>query len=264
MNATTDPAETDAAHRLRAAVEGRTPCPPVRHLLPPGDVDAAYRVQRANVEEGGRAGRRIVGRKIGLTSVAVQQQLGVDQPDFGALFADTSFPDRGSVPAGTFLQPKVEAEVAFVLSDDLTVEQPTVADLVGTIAFVVPALEIVDSRIAAWDIDIVDTVADNASAGGFVLGGPYHRLAGLDLACIQMVLRLGDEQVSEGLGRACLGNPLNAATWLAARMVQLGAPLRAGDVIMSGALGPMCNVSPGDAFTADFGPFGSVGITFAS
>ncbi len=256
--------EKEVARTLRAAVETHTACRPVRALLPAGDVEAAYRVQRHNLEVAIGAGRRIVGRKIGLTSEAVQRQLGVDQPDFGALFADTWFPDRAVVPPGTFLQPKVEAEVALILSEDVTVEQPTVADLVRAVQFVVPAIEIVDSRIDGWDIDIVDTVADNASAGGFVLGGPYHRLEGLDLAAVAMTIRMGTDEVSKGTGRACLGHPLNAATWLAARLVALGDPLRRGDVILTGALGPMRAASPGDEFVADFGAFGTVAVSFGS
>jgi len=257
-------AEDAAARALRDAVEKGEPCPPVRGTLPAGDVESAYRVQRHNLELGVRAGRRIVGRKIGLTSEAVQRQLGVDQPDFGALFADTWFHDGGSVPAGLFLQPKVEAEVALVLCDDVTVEQPTVADIALAVQYVVPAIEVVDSRVDQWDIDIVDTVADNASAGGFVLGGPYHALAGVDLGAVAVSIRLGDEEVSAGTGRACLGHPLNAATWLAARMAALGDPLRRGDIVLTGALGPMRSAEPGDAFVADFGSFGSVSISFAT
>ncbi|MFF8670308.1 2-keto-4-pentenoate hydratase [Streptomyces sp. NPDC015242] len=256
---------TKAADALRAAERTGEPCPPVRSLLPEGDVDAAYGVQRINVERGLATGRRIAGRKIGLTSPAVQTQLGVGQPDFGTLFADMAVPDGGTVAAGRLIRPKVEAEVALVLGADLPHRDCTVADVIRATDFALAALEIVDSRIADWDITIVDTVADNASSGLYVLGGTPVPLSDLDLRAVRMTMtRDGSaEPVSEGTGADCLGGPLNAAVWLASTLAAADDPLRAGDVVLTGALGPMTVASPGDRFEARISQLGRISVRFA-
>ena len=161
----------ELAARIRAAYAG-TPIAPIRPQLAELDVDAAYAIQQENTAHWQAEGRRLVGSKIGLTSRAVQKQLGVDRPDFGVLFADMMVAEDEPVAAGRVLQPKIEAEVAFLLDRDVDVEAPTVADVLRAVAYAMPALEIVGSRITNWDIGIVDTVADNASSGLFVLGGP--------------------------------------------------------------------------------------------
>src|SRR3546814_165540 len=184
-------------------------------------------------------GRRLVGRKIGLTARSVQQALNIDQPDFGMLFADMEVPDGGTVGAGRLLQPRVEGEVAFVLGRDITVSDPTIADVIRAVDFLLPAIEIVDSRIAGWDLQIVDTIADNASSGLYVLGAEPRSLRDIDLRLCGMVLEKGGEPVSSGAGLACLGNPLQALRWLAHTMVKVGRPILAGDVVLSGALGPL-------------------------
>jgi len=252
------------ASRLRHAATSGIPIAPVRDQLAGGGVEAAYAVQNANTEHALGQGRRIVGRKIGLTSKAVQAQLGVDSPDFGMLFADMALGDDEEVRFGKVMQAKVEAEVAFVMAKDLTHEQLTLADLAGAVAYALPAIEIVGSRIANWDIGLVDTVADNASSGLFVLGGTPRKLDGVDLPSCGMAMERGGAIVSTGTGAACLGNPLNAALWLARMMVQVGRPLEAGDVIMSGALGPMVSVSPGDAFSARIDGIGMVRTAFSA
>jgi 2-keto-4-pentenoate hydratase len=251
-----------AADRLRQATRMKTPCEPVRDLIGPDDIGTAYAVQKVIVDERVAAGGRVVGRKIGLTSPAVQQQLGVDRPDFGVLFADMEVANGGVVPEGVLLQPKVEAEVAFVLGRDLdgAIDDATVREAVE---FVVPALEIVDSRIADWDISFGDTVADNASSGLFVLGDERLPLAKVEPADVQMTLRLDGEQVSQGSGRACLGDPLNALAWLARTARELGDPLRAGQVVLSGALGPMVGVSSGARVDAEISGLGRVAVTFS-
>ncbi|BBJ39364.1 2-keto-4-pentenoate hydratase [Streptomyces antimycoticus] len=228
-----------AADALAQAARGGRACPPVRTLLDDGDIEAAYAVQRLNLQREQATGRRIVGRKIGLTSLAVQRQLGVDQPDFGALFADMAVPEGGEVAAGRLLQPKVEAEVALVLGSDLPHAQCTVVDLLRATDFALPALEIVDSRVRDWDISIVDTVADNASCGMYVLGAFPVPLTGVNLRSVQMSMTRNGEMVSEGTGADCLGGPLNAAVWLASALAERGDPLRAGDLVLTGALGPM-------------------------
>ncbi|WP_203183081.1 2-keto-4-pentenoate hydratase [Streptomyces pratensis] len=254
-----------AADALLAAERTGEPCTPVRSLLPRGDIDSAYGVQRLNVERGLAAGRRIAGRKIGLTSPAVQAQLGVDQPDFGTLFADMAVPDGGTIAAGRLIQPKVEAEVALVLKADLPHRECTVADVIRATDFALAALEIVDSRNADWDITIVDTVADNASSGLYVLGGAPVPLSGLDLRAVRMTMtREGAaEPVSTGTGADCLGSPLNAAAWLASTLAAAGDPLRAGDVVLTGALGPMAAASPGDRFEARISQLGRISVQFA-
>ncbi|MET9086750.1 2-keto-4-pentenoate hydratase [Streptomyces sp. NPDC004237] len=255
---------TKVADVLDEATRTGTPCAPVRTLLPEGDIETAYAVQRLHAQRGVAAGRRLVGRKIGLTSPAVQRQLGVGQPDFGALFADMAVGEGETVAPGRLLQPKVEAEVALVLGADLPHREPTVADLLRATAFALPALEIVDSRIADWDITIVDTVADNASCGLFVLGGTPVPLDRVDLRAVRMTLTRNGETVSQGTGADCLGSPLTAARWLAATLAGLGDPLRAGDIVLTGALGPMAAAAPGDEFTARIEGLGTVGAVFAT
>ena len=251
------------AERLRRAEETGKPCGPIRDHLPEGDVEAAYAVQRANTEFWTKQGRRLVGRKIGLTAKAVQRQLGVDQPDFGMLLADRTVGDGEEIDPGLVMQPRVEAEIALIIERDLTAERPTVADVIRATAFAIPAIEVVSSRIADWDIRIVDTIADNASFGLYVLGGPPRSLDGLDLRLCGMVMERRGEPISLGVGAACLGNPLNAAAWLARKMVEVGMPLQAGDVIMTGALGPMAPVAAGDVIEARISGLGSVRAVFA-
>jgi 2-keto-4-pentenoate hydratase len=255
---------TKLAERLRACYASGEPIPPIRDELPEGDVAAAYRVQEVNTEHWLNGGRRLVGRKIGLTSAAVQRQLGVDQPDFGMLFADMAVDDGATVPVERLLQPKVEAEIAFVLGDDLEVPEPTVVDVIGAIDYAMAAIEIVDSRIADWRIGIVDTVADNASSGMFVLGTMPRSVhdPDLDLRLAGMVMERHGEPLVFGAGAACLGNPLNALRWLAATMAVAGRPLGAGDVVLSGALGPMTTVTAGDRFEARISGLGSVRVGF--
>ncbi|UYO56307.1 2-keto-4-pentenoate hydratase [Rhodopseudomonas palustris] len=252
----------EIADRIRAAYRG-TPIAPIRSELPDLDVDAAYSIQQRNTAFWEKEGRRVVGSKIGLTSRAVQKQLGVDRPDFGMLFADMIVGEDEPVAVGRVLQPKIEAEVAFVLDRDIDLETPTVADIIRAVAYVMPALEIVGSRITNWDIGIVDTVADNASSGLFVLGGPVRRLDGLDLRAMEMRMTRGEEIVSQGSGAACLGNPLNAMVWLAGEVARRKRSLRAGDVVLSGALGPMVPVSTGDVVEATITGLGTVSARFA-
>ncbi|MGW0865964.1 2-keto-4-pentenoate hydratase [Streptomyces sp. NPDC002611] len=259
------PAVVKAADLLTEAARTGAACPPVRELFPDGgDLETAYAVQQLNVRRGLDAGRRIVGRKIGLTSTAVQRQLGVDRPDFGALFADMAVPDGGEVPAGRLLQPKVEAEVALVLGRDLPHRECTVVDLLRAVDFALPALEIVDSRVRGWDISLVDTVADNASCGLYVLGATPVPLTAVDLRAVTMTMTRDGETVSEGTGADCLRSPLNAAVWLASALAERGDPLRAGDLVLTGALGPMTPASPGDVFEARVSGLGSVRVGFAS
>lgn len=252
------------AERLRKAEETGIATDPVRDQLPAGDLASAYAIQKANSQHWLRKGRRLVGRKIGLTSKSVQKQLGVDQPDYGMLYADMVMCDGEEVALSRVMQPKVEAEVALVLEKDLKKKDISISELISAVAYAVPAIEIVGSRIANWNIKIQDTIADNASSGLFVLGNDPKKLEGLDLRLAGMVMERRGDQVSLGAGVACLGNPLNAALWLARTMVQIGAPLKAGDVIMTGALGPMTTVVPGDVIEVRISGLGSVRTAFGA
>lgn len=264
MTQTDEALVSEAARLLREAYATGVPIAPLRDLLATvRTTDAGYAVQRLNTKAWIAEGRRVSGCKIGLTAKAVQQQLGVDQPDYGVLFADMCLGTGEEVPAGSVLQPKVEAEVALVLERDLDIEMPTIADVIRATAFAVPAIEIVGSRIANWDIRLVDTVADNASSGLVALGGPVRSLRDLDLVDCRMTMTSGERTLSSGKGSACLGSPLNAAVWLARTMHRLGTPLRAGDLIMTGALGPMAVVAPGDAVEASIEGLGKVSVAFA-
>ena len=253
----------DAAALLKAAAVSGQTIAPLRERLARNDQDAAYAIQEFNTLAWLAQGRRLVGRKIGLTSLAVQAQLGVDQPDFGMLFADMAVGDGEAVALGRLIQPKVEAEIALVIGRDLTRERHTYADLIGATEYALPAIEIVDSRIENWNIRFVDTVADNASSGLFVLGCRPVKLSDFDITACAMEMKRGDEVVSRGNGRACLGSPLNAAVWLADVMVRCGRPLLAGDIILTGALGPMVAVKPGERFDVRIEGLGQVSALFA-
>jgi 2-keto-4-pentenoate hydratase len=252
------------AERLRKAEETGVAIEPIRDQMQPGDIAGAYAIQKANTQYWVRKGRRVVGCKIGLTAKSVQKQLGVDQPDYGVIFADRVMCDGEEVALSRVMQPKVEAEVALVLEKDLKKKDISISELISAVAYAVPAIEIVGSRIANWNIKIQDTIADNASGGLVVLGNEPKRLQGLDLRLCGMVMERRGEQVSLGAGIACLGNPLNAALWLARTMAQAGAPLRAGDVIMSGALGPMAAVAAGDVVEVRISGLGSVRTAFGA
>lgn len=252
-----------AALALRTARAERRPIAPISASHGIAGLEAAYAVAEANTAVRLAEGRRIVGRKIGLTSTAVQQQLGVDQPDFGMLFDDMEFLNRQDIPAARLIQPKVEAEVAFVVGRDVVETEPSWAEFLRSIDCALPALEIVDSAIADWKITLVDTVADNASAGLYVLGDQPVLPGALSLGELGMETSCNGEVVSVGTGAACLGHPLRAAYWLACTMAARGQGLRAGEVILSGALGPMLPVRAGDLVQARIGALGTVSCRLA-
>lgn len=250
--------------RLRTAAETRKACPPLNQEFAADDVATGYAIQNINTAHWLATGRKLAGRKIGLTSQAVQRQLGVDQPDFGMLYADMAYGDGEPVSMSRLIQPKIEGEIAFVLGRDLDREGLTMADILSAVDYAVAALEIVDSRIADWKIKFVDTVADNASSGLYTLGAMPRRLDAFDPYACGMVLEHKGEPVSTGAGAACLGNPLTATLWLAKKMVEVGRPLKAGDTILSGALGPMVTVSPGGVYELKISGLGSVRAVFTA
>jgi 2-keto-4-pentenoate hydratase len=251
-----------ATARLQEAARTGLACPPVRDLIGAGDVAAAYAVQRELTRSRIAAGARVVGHKIGLTSPAVQRPLGVDQPDFGVLFDDMDVTGLAEVPMAGLLQPRIEAEVAFLLREDLVDGDLTPDRVRGAVEVAVAALEIVDSRIAGWDIMIADTVADNASSGRFALGADRVPLDALEPVEAVMELRVDGEVASTGTGRDCLGDPLEALAWLARTAREYGDPLRRGQLVLSGALGPMVPVRPGMRVAAAVKGLGEVTVHF--
>lgn len=247
-----------AAEALIKAEETKQPTSPIRTVIGLNNIETAYKVQHLISQLKLDKGAQKVGSKIGLTSFAVQKQLGVDQPDYGWLFDHMAIENGGSISMSELMQPKVEAEIAFVLNQDLNMPEITEQDVINSIDHAVAAIEVVGSRVANWDIRITDTIADNASASHYVLGSDKRPISEIDVVNCKMSMTKNGEVVSEGKGEACLGSPIKAALWLAQTMKKLGSPLRAGEVILSGALGPMSNVESGDVIEAHIEGLGSV------
>ncbi|MGO8920876.1 MAG: 2-keto-4-pentenoate hydratase [Stellaceae bacterium] len=250
-----------AARALREARASAVAIPPISSsygITSIDDAHAAASINTARVEKG----VRISGRKIGLTSCAVQRQLGVDEPDFGVLFADTEYLSGATLPTECLIQPRVEGEIALIVGrDGMPKAVPSWGEFLNSLSYALPALEIVDSAVADWRITVSDTVADNGSAALYVMGDQPLQITTL-LADVTMRLRVNGVTVSEGLGSACLDHPLRAAFWLARTMAARGEPLRGGEIILSGALGPMTPVKRDDAVEADFGTVGRVACRF--
>lgn len=268
----TTPAVEAAADRLDLAHRTGVPCPPVRDLLPPGDLAAAHAVRSLLTDRRLAAGRRITGWKTapappgsgtpGPGTPGIDAP-GIDAPGFGALLDDAAVLDGDEIPWGTVLQPRAGAGVALVLEHDLGHDRHTVADVIRATAFALPAVEVAGSRIRDWDVTAVDTVADNASGGAHVLGTRPVLLRDLDLRTAGTVLERRGEPVSTGTGAAARhGHPLHAAARLADALVRLGLPPRAGDVLLTGALGPLTDVVPGDVLEARVDGLGSVRAAF--
>jgi 2-keto-4-pentenoate hydratase len=249
-----------AADRLAEAVRVGKPCAPVRDLI--GSAADAYAVQEIHTRRALEEGRRLVGRKAGITNPLLQERFGIDEPDYGMLFEDDAYLDGLPIPVERFLQPRVEAEVALVFGRDLEGGPFTAAEVIRAVDFALPAIEIADTRVADWDITLVDAVADNACAGAYVLGNTPVSLLGLDLGRAAMTMTRRGEEVSTGSGVQCLGHPLNAAVWLASRLGRTDYALRAGDVVLTGSLGPVVPVEPGDEFEARVDGLGSVRAVF--
>jgi len=253
---TDDRIET-VARELRAALDTRQAIPPISPRL--RSLDEAYRVQELVMSPRETDDNPLVGHKVGLTSDAVRAQLGVDQPDFGVLLADMEVRAGAHIDLGRLIQPKVEAEIAFVLAFD--VDELDRDAVLRSVEYATPALEIVDSRIADWRIALFDTVADNASSGLYVLGDDVVDPRQVDLREVAMTMTADGEEVSTGRGSDCLGDPVDALVWVARTAAAQGRPLRAGEVVLSGALGPMVSLRPGMRVTAEISGVGSVSTT---
>jgi 2-keto-4-pentenoate hydratase len=257
-----DAARREAADALAAAERDRSPIPPLRETWPELDVVDAYEIQLLNIRRRLDAGTTVNGHKVGLSSNAMQEMMGVDEPDYGHLLSDMEvFSDR-PVPADRYCYPRVEVEVGFVLGEDLPGEGCTEQDVVDATEAVAPAIELIDSRIADWDIRIGDTIADNASSAGYVLGPDRVKPTDVDLTSIEARLIRNGDQVAEGRSDAVLGDPLIAVAWLARKVASFGVRLEAGNVILPGSVHRAVDVRPGDDFEAVFDGLGSVRLSF--
>jgi 2-keto-4-pentenoate hydratase len=254
----------ELADALDGAERTRVPIAPLTEANTELTVADAYAIQTINVERRVGAGRVIRGRKVGLTSKPMQQLLGVGEPDFGVLLDDMFVEDGDPISIDTLLQPRVEAEMAFVLSDDLEGPGVTTSNALAAIEGVLPSIEIVDSRVVDWRIQLVDTVADNASSGRLVIGGTLTPVSGLDLRLIGVVVSRNGRMIDTGAGAAALGNPARCVAWLANKLAGFGQKLRAGDVVLPGALHKMVPAEGGDTFRAEFAHLGAVNASFTN
>jgi 2-keto-4-pentenoate hydratase len=246
---------------LYEAEQTARPIAPLTTEHPGLTVEQAYAIQQ--VLMGKRLeNHKIVGRKVGLTSKAMQQLLGVDQPDFGLLLDDMQILDGGNCPVNELIQPKVEPEIAFVMAQDLSGPNLSAEQVLAATAYVVPALEIVDSRIINWQIKLADTVADNASSSRFVLGSSQHPPEAFDLRLMGMLLWKNGELIETGAGAAALGHPANAVAWLGNKLAEFGAGFKAGEVVLPGALCKALAVERGDEIKAEFYGIGAVSVRF--
>jgi 2-keto-4-pentenoate hydratase len=255
--------QREAADLLLEAYKG-TPIAPLTSTFEGITPEDAYAIQLAQVETWKKQGRVINGYKVGLTSLAVQKQLGVDSPDFGHLFTDMYFLSGEAIPADTYMQARAEPEIAFVLKKDLAGPGVTIADAIAAVDYVVASLEIVDSRIADWKITLSDTIADNASSGGVILGTKPLKLEDVDLRTLGVNLYRNGQLAHTGAGAAVLGSPISSLVWLANTLGSLGTTMEAGSVVLPGAVTPMVPGNPGDVVTAVFDGLGSVTARFAS
>jgi 2-keto-4-pentenoate hydratase len=248
----------EAAAALLGAYRSGTPIPPLSATYPGATIADAYRIQQEQVRVWADAGDEVRGHKIGLVSAAIQRQMGVHEPDYGHLTAGMFHSGHRPIPAGAFLQPRIEPEIAFVLGSRLRGPGVTVDDARRAVRCLLPALEIVDSRIRDWRISIVDTIADNASSGAVILGDTPIDPADVDLAATNCVLLRNGTVTETGTGAAVLGTPLNALAWLANAVGVLGVSLESGQIVLSGSLTRAIAIAPGDSITADFPGMGEV------
>ena len=257
-----DSQRREAADLLAAAEADRAPVPPLVERWPDMDVVDAYEIQLLNIKRRVRAGATVVGHKVGLSSLAMQQMMGVDEPDYGHLLSDMEvFSDR-PVDAGGYCYPRVEVEVGFVLGAGLPGEGCTEEDVLAATEAVAPAIELIDSRIRDWKIGLVDTIADNASSAGFVLGPERVKPQDVDLLGIDARLTRNGDLVASGRSDAVLGNPVTAVAWLARKVASFGVRLEAGHVVLPGSCTRAIDVRPGDDFVAEFDGLGAVTLSF--
>ena len=260
--------ESDSVHQQLAdelweADRTAKPISPLTERYPSLVVEDAYAIQTINIDRRVADGQKIIGRKVGLTSAPMQKLLGVNEPDFGVLTDEMFVEDGDLISLNRLVQPRVEAELAFLMEHDLAGPGVTTAGALAAIAGALPAVEIVDSRVADWKIKLVDTVADNASSGLLVVGGRMRKVEDLDLRLLGVVVARHGEVIETGAGAAALGNPARCVAWLANKLGSLGSGLKAGDIVLPGAVHKMVGVEPGDVFRADFAHLGGVTVRFS-
>jgi 2-keto-4-pentenoate hydratase len=260
--AVTYPRTAEFADMLYRAGASRVAIGPLTDSDPSFTVDDAYTVQMRNVRRWTGQGKVISGNKIGLTSKAMQDQFCVSEPDYGHLFADMDRSGDAKIPSDEFLQPKIEAEIAFILKDDLSGGNVTAEDVIAAADYVTGAFEIVDSRVRDWKVKLQDTIADNASAGCYVLGSRRVPASAVDLASVRMQIFKNGENVGEGTGAAVMGNPSRSVAWLSNKLWQYGVSLKRGEVVLSGAMSAAPAASRGDVFEASFSELGVVRAKF--
>jgi 2-keto-4-pentenoate hydratase len=259
----TDSQRLEAAETLRVAEATQVAVPPLITTYPGIDVVDSYEIQLLNIRRRLAAGATVHGHKVGLSSKAMQEMMGVDEPDYGHLLSDMVYAEDAPIPVGRFLLPRVEVEVGFVLGDDLPGEGCTVEDVLRCTDFIAPAIELIDSRIADWKIGLMDTIADNASSCGVILGTERVKPDELDVTAIEATLDINGARVAEGRSDAVLGDPTIAVAWLANKVASFGVRLEAGHVVLPGSCTRAYDVKPGDDVVATFSGLGSVHLTFA-
>lgn len=254
----------EIADALYEAEQSRTPIRPPGETDPGFDVAAAYAVQMLNVQRRLAAGQTVVGKKVGLTSKAMQSMLGVDTPDYGHLLDDMVLLEDEPIAAGRFIQPRIEAEVAFLLGEDLQGPGVTVGDVLRASEGIMLAFEIIDSRIVDWRIGLQDTIADNGSSAALVLGARLWPADVCNLRTVGLVLEKQGAVIDTAAGAAILGHPANAIVWLANTLGGLGIPLRRGEILLAGSFTRAYPAAPGDVFTAHLGDLGSIRAFFTT
>ena len=247
---------------LATAERDRRPVPPLTEQFPGLDVVDSYEIQLINIRQRVARGARVVGHKVGLSSLAMQQMMGVDEPDYGHLLDEMQVFEGFPVTASKFLYPRVEVEVGFILAEDLPGADCTEDDVLAATAAFVPSIELIDTRISDWKIALCDTIADNASSAGFVLGAARVAPADVDITGIDAVLTRNGEVVAKGRSDAVLGNPVTAVAWLARKVDSFGVRLKAGDVVLPGSCTHAIYARAGDEFVAEFAHLGSVRLSF--
>ncbi|WAH38062.1 2-keto-4-pentenoate hydratase [Alicyclobacillus dauci] len=248
------------AEKLYLAERNLSVIAPLTSEVPDMSMETAYGIQMLNVEKKLGNGDRVVGHKIGLTSKPMQTMLGVGEPDFGHLFTSMHY-QSGDVIDYPLIQPKVEPELAFILKEDLAGPNIGIQDVLRATRFVLPAIEVIDSRVADWKIKLADTIADNASSGCFVLSDTVTAIEHANITTAGAVMKINGEVAETGAGAAVIGNPALAVAWLANKLSSLGTTLRAGDIILSGAVSKAVPVQPGDHVSLSFGRLGRVDLT---
>lgn len=249
-------------NHLKSAWDNREGVKPITALDPKLSINEAYEIQLATIQKYIEDGQHITGKKIGLTSKAMQGLLGVEEPDYGHLTNEMEIENGRSISFKRVLQPKVEGEIAFILKKDLAGPNISPLDVVQATDVIVPALEIVDSRIKDWKITLEDTVADNASSGLYLLGGKPRKITDIDIKHIGMALYKNEKLQNTGVGAAALGDPVKCVAWLANKLAKYGISLKAGEIILSGALSAAVDAEPGDYFRAKFADLGEVSVHF--